>query len=554
MSEPTRPVTEPTDAESERTEAEGQPATAEAPAEEAAPPRAETTGSPDTPDAPKTPDAPDTLDVVETPDAPDASDVATPPAAEAAPAPVAPRPTPGTTPRPTPRAIPRPPSASAPRPAPRPGRTVPAPHPAAPSAHDAYEAAQAAAWGRVDADGTVWVREAAGERSVGQYPGADTSEALGFYVRRYLDLQAQVALLEVRLAQIPVKDAEQTLAGLNDALLAPAAVGDLDGLRARVAALAEQIDARRAEAAAERETARAEALAARTALVEEAERIVETEPSRMQWRQAGDRLRELLEDWKSAQRHGPRLDRANEDSLWKRFSHARSSFDRARRQYFAELEQQRAQARGEKETIVVEAERLATSTDWGTTAAAYRSLMDRWKAAGRAPQREDDALWARFRTAQDAFFAARNAAGSATDAEYAANLEAKLALLDEAEALLPLKDLGQAKAALRSIQDRWDAAGKVPRGDVQRVEARLRAVEQAVRDAEQRAWSRSNPETRARAQGAAAQLEAAIAGLEADLAAAKAAGKPGAVKDLEAALATRKAWLAQVRRTADDAG
>jgi len=271
----------------------------------------------------------------------------------------------------------------------------------------------------------------------------------------------------------------------------------------------------------------------------------------MQWRQAGDRLRELLEDWKNAQRHGPRLDRANEDSLWKRFSHARSSFDRARRQYFAELEQQRAQARGEKEQIVVEAERLSTSTDWGTTASAYRSLMDRWKAAGRAPQREDDALWARFRTAQDAFFAARNAAGSATDAEYAANLETKLALLDEAEALLPLKDLGQAKAALRSIQDRWDAAGKVPRGDVQRVEARLRAVEQAVRDAEQRAWSRSNPETRARAQGAVAQLEAAIAGLEADLAAAKAAGKPGAVKDLEAALATRKAWLAQVRKTAD---
>lgn len=549
MSEPTRPVTEPTDAESERTEAEGQPATAEAPAEEAAPSGAETAESPD---VPVSPEAVETAEAAETPDAP-APEVAAPDAAEAAPAQAAPRPTPGSVPRPTPRAIPRPPSASPPRPAPRPGRSVPAPHPAAPSAHDAFEAAQAAAWGRVDADGTVWVREAAGERSVGQYPGADTSEALGFYVRRYLDLQAQVALLEVRLAQIPVKDAEQTLAGLHESLVAPAAVGDLDGLRGRVATLDELIEARKAEAAAEREAARAEALAARTALVEEAERIVETEPARMQWRQAGDRLRELLEDWKNAQRHGPRLDRANEDSLWKRFSHARSSFDRARRQYFAELEQQRAQARGEKEQIVVEAERLATSTDWGATAAAYRSLMDRWKAAGRAPQREDDALWARFRTAQDAFFAARNAAGGATDAEYAANLETKLALLDEAEALLPLKDLGQAKAALRSIQDRWDAAGKVPRGDVQRVETRLRAVEQAIRDAEQRAWSRSNPETRARAQGAAAQLEAAIAGLEADLAAAKTAGKPGAVKDLEAALATRKAWLAQVRKTADDA-
>ncbi len=446
------------------------------------------------------------------------------------------------------------PAATADRPAPRPGATRSAPHPAAPSAHDAFEAAQAAAWGRVDEDGTVWVREAAGERSVGQYPGADTSEALAFYVRRYLDLQAQVALLEVRLPQLGVKDIEQTLSGLREALVAPAAVGDLDGLRSRVDVLGEQLEERRAQAAAEREAARAEGLAARTRIVETAESIVAVDPARMQWRQAGDQLRDLLEEWKSTQRQGPRLDRASEDALWKRFSHARSTFDRGRRQYFADLEQQRTQAKATKEEIVAEAERLASSTDWAATATAYRVLMDRWKAAGRAPQREDDALWERFRAAQDAFFAARNAAGSATDAEFAGNLQVKLDLLTEAEALLPITDLGQARAALRSIQDRWDAAGKVPRGDVQRVEARLRAVEQAVRDAQQSAWSRSNPETRARAAGVVAQLEGAIAGLEADLQAARAAGDRSAVKDLEASLTTRRAWLAQVRKTADDAG
>lgn len=459
-----------------------------------------------------------------------------------------------------PRPTPRPPQRGADRPAPE-GRPAPRPHPVpsalprptAPSAHDAVEAAQAAAWGRVDQDGTVWVREAAGERSVGQYPGADSSEALAFYVRRFLDLQAQVTLLEARISIVGVKELDATLATLRQALVAPAAVGDIDGLRTRLEVLEADAETRRAEAAAQREAAKAEALTSRTALVETAERIAQTDPARMQWRQAGDQLKELLEEWKHAQRHGPRLDRAAEDALWKRFSHARSTFDRGRRQYFVELERRRQGARAAKEEIVAEAEQLAGSTDWSGTAATFRRLMDRWKAAGRAAQADDDALWNRFRAAQDAFFSARNAAVNATDAEMTGNLQVKLGLLAEAEALLPISDLGQVRAALRAIQDRWDAAGKVPRGEVQRVEARLRAVEQAVRDAQQSAWARSNPETRARAEGAAAQLEAAIQSLEEDLAAAKAARDRSAVKDLETALAARRAWLATVRRTANDA-
>lgn len=436
-----------------------------------------------------------------------------------------------------------------PKPVPRPPRAGVAP-PA--PVHDAREAAEAARWGRVDADGTVWVREAESERSVGQYPGADAKEALAYYVVRFLDLQAQVALLEARLAQLSVKEIDQTLASLDEALKEPAAVGDLTALRERLARVSEAADERRAEAAAEREAAKREALAARTTIVERAEQLAQTDPARMQWRQAGDELRTLLDEWKEAQRHGPRLDKAREDQLWKRFSHARTTFDRGRRQFFADQELRRSEARSAKEELISTAETLATSTDWAATTNTFRDLMTRWKAAGRTGAREDDALWERFKGAQDAFFAARNAAGAATEAEYAENLKAKEGLLEEAEALVPVKDVNRARSALRDIQDRWEAAGKVPRSDMQRVEGRLRAVEQAVRDAQQQVWTRRNPEMKARAEGALAQLEASIAGLEADLSAAQAAGDARAVKAAKEALSARQAWLAQVRRTAEE--
>ncbi|MCB2175909.1 MAG: DUF349 domain-containing protein [Actinomycetales bacterium] len=563
MSE-TDPEVEATTATPEPTAQAETPAPAQAPEPEAdapaeAPEQAESTPAPD---AAPAPEAAVTEAPTETP-APEETPAAAAAVTEApaeTPAPEAEAiATPAETPvAPTPTAVaarPRP----APRPGPRPGRPTPktavpaTPSVPAPPDLTPAEEAEAAGFGRVDADGTVWVREAAGERVVGQYPGADEAEALALYVRRYADLRATVLLFETRLGtDLSPKEIDTTLEHLAGELAEPAAVGDLDGLRAHLERLRALAAERKAAAEAERAAAKAQAVEARTALVEAAEKIAETDPSRMQWRPAGEELRVLLDQWKEAQRSGPRIDRPTEDALWKRFSHARSTFDRERRRFFSDLEKSNAQAKEVKAALVAEAEALATSTDWGPTAGAYRDLMARWKAAGRAGRKDDDALWARFRAAQDAFFGARDAASKATDQEFQANLEVKLALLEQAEALLPVKDLAAAKSALRDIQAKWEEAGKVPRGDLQRIESRLRSVEQAVRDADQAQWRRTNPETRARAEGAAAQLHAAIAQLEDDLAEATKAKDARRIAEATAALAARRAWLEQVERAAAD--
>ncbi|MFD2839427.1 DUF349 domain-containing protein [Populibacterium corticicola] len=424
-----------------------------------------------------------------------------------------------------------------------------------PTAAEAAAIAAASAFGRVDADGTVYVTDGGTERVVGQFPDATAEEALNLYIRRYLDLDAKIGLFETRLTttELPIKEIDSTLKKLQEETSEPAAVGDLPLLRNRVAALEEVAKTRRAEIEQARVAAKAVALESRTAIVEAAEKIAATDPQKIQWRPAGEELRGLLEKWKEAQRSGPRLDKPVEDALWKRFSHARTTFDRERRHFFAELEKQNAAAKAAKEALVAEAEALSTSTDWGATAAAYRDLMARWKQAGRANRKDDDALWTRFRGAQDVFFAAREQANAAVDAEYAANLTIKEQLAAKAEAILPVTDIVAAKNALREIQDEWEQVGHVPRNDMNRIEGRLRAVENAIRDAEQEKWERTNPETRARAEGALAQLEAAIEGLESELAAAQSAGNDRKAKELTESIAARRAWLEQVAKAAEEA-
>ncbi|WP_420114698.1 DUF349 domain-containing protein [Pseudactinotalea sp.] len=471
------------------------------------------------------------------------------------PATPAPKPMPATAPKPS--AIPRPgppatPAHAAPTPTPA---SAPAAAPAAAGAEAPLDPAlvtAAAQFGRVDGEGTVYVTDGETERVVGQFPDAPAEEAMLLYIRRYLDLEAQVALFEARLPQLNGRDIDSTVANLTDALKEPAAVGDLPGLRARLSALADQATERKQALAAEREAARAQALVERTAIVERAEALAALDPARVQWKAQGEELRGLLETWKSAQRSGVRLDRKEEDALWKRFAKARGTFDRNRRGHFSELDAQHKQAKAAKEDLIARAEALQTSTDWGATSAAYRQLMDEWKRSGRASRKDDDALWARFRAAQDVFFEARNAQNAQTDAEYAANLEVKNAILVEAEALLPVTDVKSAKGALHKLQDRWDAAGKVPRDAMQRTEARMRAVEQAIRSAEDAQWRQSNPQKRARAEGFAAQLEASIERLEDDLAKARRSGNESKIKAATEALEAQRAFLDSALRAAGD--
>ena len=418
------------------------------------------------------------------------------------------------------------------------------------SAIDPEEAMDAAKWGRVDGEGRVYVQDGGTEREVGQFPDVPIAEAMAFYVRRFLDLKATVDLFAMRLPQLSIREIDSTVKSLGESLAAPAAVGDLDGLRARFEALRAVAAERRAAINAERAAAKEQALKDRTAIVERAEAIAAQDPGRTQWKSSGAELRELLEQWKGAQRRGPRLDRPTEDGLWKRFSHARTTFDRHRRQFFSELDAKQAQVKAAKEALIKRAQEMSSSTDWAGTSAKYRALMEEWKKAGRASRKEDDALWARFRAAQQVFFDARRAKDEAVDAEFAENLKVKEALLAKAEALLPVKNVKAAKRALRPIQDAWEEAGRVPRNAVRRLEGRMRAVEDAIREAENAEWRRTDPETKARAEGLAGQLEDSIAELESDLAAARSAGDAKKIAEAEAALTARRAWLEQVRRSA----
>ena len=417
-------------------------------------------------------------------------------------------------------------SGGSPKPVPRPGPPRPVPRPSG-SAPVLPPPADPHRFGRVDPDGTVWLITSAGERVIGSWQAGDTEAAYAHFGRRYEDLHTEVALMEGRLASGTgdARKIKSAAAALAEGLPTAAVLGDVDALAARLSAIAEHADSAAQADRERRHEQRATQTARKEALAAEAEDIA---TNSTQWKAAGDRLRLILDEWRTI----TGLDRKTDDALWKRYSAARETFNRRRGSHFADLDRERVGVKQAKEALCERAETLADSTEWGPTAGAFRDLLTEWKAAGRAAKDLDDALWARFKAAQDKFFSARNAANSDREAEFGANATAKEALLVQAEAI-DVTDVEAARAAFRAIGDKWDAIGKVPRERTAEFERRMRAVERKVRDAASSGWS--DPEAHARAD----QFRARAEQYERQAEKAEAAGR---TKDAEQARASAAQW------------
>lgn len=389
-------------------------------------------------------------------------------------------------------------------------------------------------WGRVDSEGTVFVRTEDGERVVGSWQAGEPTEGLAHFARRFDDLRTEAELLETRLTT-HAGDPKQSLSSakhLRDGLPTAAVVGDIDSLAKRVDHIIGLAEDAVEHAKAERDRARADAVARKEALVTEAEEIGAESTN---WKAAGDRLRAMLDEWKSIRG----VDRKTDEQLWRRFAKARDAFNRRRGSHFAELDRQRNAAKARKQELVDEAESLTESTDWGPTADRYKQLMSEWKAVGRAPKDSDEALWKRFRAAQDKFFSRRSEAFAERDAEFAENAKLKEQLLDEADRIDTSGDLAAAQAQLHRIQQRWDEIGKVPKDRMRELENRLRSVVDRVRSAADTQWRRTDPEAQARV----AQFRERVEQFEDQAAKARSAGDHKRAKEADRQAEQWREWL-----------
>ncbi len=383
-------------------------------------------------------------------------------------------------------------------------------------------------YGRADEQGNVFLNTPNGEVKVGQYAAGDPAEGLAFFTKRFVDLKTEASLALTRLTE--GKGSFDTINSLIERLkntvTNPNALGPMSELDELATKLSVVLEEQKQQAQVKKAALKEQALKRREEIAALAQSLAKSNS----WKSTSEQFKSLLDEWKKL----ASFDRAKEQELWKQFSSARSSFDKARRAHFANLDKARGEANEAKTKLIKKANELADSKEWATTTAAFKKLMTEWKNLPRAAKAEEEKLWNSFKAAQDRFFDARNAAHSERDVELKANLSVKQELAKLAEQILPIKNVDEAKAALREIQEKWEKAGHVPKADRDKIERRLKAVEDEVRKHVEDIWRKTKPEVIERANVLVSSFEKTLAKIEADIASALAKGDDKKAADLKA--------------------
>ena len=399
-------------------------------------------------------------------------------------------------------------------------------------------------FGRVDDNGNIYVVDAGVERLIGSQPELTPENAFALYVKKYDDLAASVRLLEQRVkakadAKSINKSAEKIIVDLKE----PMAIGDLASLRERVTAVQTSIASLLAESVEKHAEEVKAALIAREEIVLQAEKIAAQDPQKTNYKLASAKMLELFTAWQALQKTSTKVSKKAADDLWHRFSKARNTFDSNKRSYFSSQDVLVKASKNAKSDLVAKAEALVVKG--ADAAVAYRELLAAWKTLPKTKTKADDSLWAKFKAAGDAIYAAKTAKVESDNITFAANLKIKLELLEEAEKI-DVSNLESAKTAMKSIQARWEKAGKVPRDSIRTIDDRLKAVEQKIKGIEQENWRKTDPATIDRTNSVRSQLESSIAKLEAELAQAQQSNDAGKIAKATEALETKKAWLTVV--------
>lgn len=188
-------------------------------------------------------------------------------------------------------------------------------------------------------------------------------------------------------------------------------------------------------------------------------------------------LQQYHEEWKEI---GP-VPQDKKDELWERFKSATEKINERRREYYTEVQDGQEQNLAAKQILCEKAEQvLAQEVDsikgWQDASNQITELLKIWKTIGPAPKKQNNEIWARFKSSLDNFFNAKKDFFNKLKEQQMHNYNLKLDLCLQAESLKNSTDWKNTTKELISLQSEWKKIGPVPRKQSDRIWKRFRAA------------------------------------------------------------------------------
>lgn len=214
-------------------------------------------------------------------------------------------------------------------------------------------------------------------------------------------------------------------------------------------------------------------LEAKEAFCKAAEKLSENENVVEAFRE----LQKLHEQWKE---FGP-VAKEFRDSIWDRFKAATAVINKKYQAYFEGQKEKQQENLAEKTKLCEQVEAIAgkevkSSNEWNTLSTEIEEIQKTWRTIGFATRKENQKIYDRFRAACDKFFTRKREYYSQFKDSMNENMEKKLSLIEQAEALKDSKEWKKTTEALIALQKQWKEIGAVPRKKSEQLWKRFRAA------------------------------------------------------------------------------
>ncbi len=198
----------------------------------------------------------------------------------------------------------------------------------------------------------------------------------------------------------------------------------------------------------------------KTRLCEAAEKLAEVEDPVSAFYQ----LQKLHEEYREA---GP-VSRELREDIWKRFKDASTVVNKRHQEHFEQVKAREEENLAKKTALceqieAISIEELKSFNDWENAAKQVIALQNEWKTIGFTPKKVNTKIFERFRAACDVFFKAKTAFHKEQRETFNANLAAKNALCEQAEALKESTDWQATANKIIELQKKWKNTGYVSR-------------------------------------------------------------------------------------------
>lgn len=154
------------------------------------------------------------------------------------------------------------------------------------------------------------------------------------------------------------------------------------------------------------------------------------------------------------------------DEIWKRFKDASTVINKRHQDHFEAIKAKEEENLAKKTELcqqveALEFDGLKTYAQWEEMTKQVLAIQAEWKTVGFTPRKVNAEIFERFRMACDRFFQAKTAYFKANREKLNANLTAKNALIEKAEALKDSTDWGATTNKFVELQKEWKAIGPV---------------------------------------------------------------------------------------------